>query len=182
MLDKRMGGSRGGRCCCCCCCGESFLRWRRILSRSKDLADKMSSPHKSPPVHMMEGVEEDGGGLMTRAEAYQQYMKKIEVPKDRGSLIPFVTWATLGKSIEQLYGQPLHYLTNIALRQLDQKRLGSEDEYMPLDLVMHPCKAEAMIWLMEEVHRSTSSYLYIAELWRSDPFYQASLGVQSFQD
>lgn len=112
---------------------------------------------------------------MKRAESYQQYMKQIQIPKNRGSLIPCTTWMGLGKSIKQLYGQPLHYLTNILLKQLDQKRVGSEDEYTPLDLIIHPSKAEAMIWLMEEVHRSTSSHLFIADLWKSDPFYHASI-------
>ncbi|KAI4302314.1 hypothetical protein MLD38_038075 [Melastoma candidum] len=136
-----------------------------------DPADEMSSP-----VDMMKGVVVNGrvqvseGDLAKRAEAYQQCMKKIEVPKNRRSLIPFTTWVGMGKSIEQFYGQPLHFQTNSALKQLDQKRLGSVDEYTPLDLVMHPCKAEAMIWLMEEIHRSTSAHLYIAQFWKSDPF------------
>lgn len=102
---------------------------------------------------------------------YQVYMKQIPIPTHRGSVIPFNTWMGLGKSIKQLYGQPLHYLTNSLLRQWDQLRIGSEDENKPLDTIIHPCKAEATIWLMEEVHRHTSSHLHLAKIWHFDPMH-----------
>lgn len=113
------------------------------------------------------------GALARRAEMYQEYMKQIPIPAHRGSVIPFTSWMGLGKSIKQLYGQPLHYLTNILLKQWDQLRMGSEEEYRPLDTIIHPCKAEATIWLMEEVHRHTSSHYHIANLWLSDPMHHA---------
>jgi len=111
--------------------------------------------------------------LIRRAEMYQEYMKQIPIPIHRGSVIPFTTWMGLGKSIKQLYGQPLHYLTNNLLKQWDQMRIGSEDEHRPLDTIIHPCKAEATIWLTEEVHRRTSSHLHLAKLWLFDPMHHA---------
>lgn len=104
---------------------------------------------------------------------YQEYMKQIPIPTTRGSIIPFNSWAALGNSLKQLYSQPLHYLTNILLRQWDRQRFGSEDEHTPLDTMIHPCKAEATIWLIEEVHRATTSHHHIAKLWLSDPMYHA---------
>lgn len=109
--------------------------------------------------------------LTRRAAMYQDYMKHIPIPSSRGSLIPFTSWMGLGRSIKQLYGQPLHYLTNILLKQWDQLRIGSEDEYTPLDDIIHPRKAESTIWLMEEIHRQTSSHFHIADLWKKDPMY-----------
>ncbi|XP_048428333.1 protein RDM1-like [Pyrus x bretschneideri] len=115
------------------------------------------------------------GALMRRAEMYQDYMKQIPIPSNRGCVIPFTSWAGFGKSIKQLYGQPLHYLTNLLLKQWDQLRIGSEDEYRPLDTIIHPRKAEATIWLVEEVHRHTSSHHHVANLWFLDPMHHASI-------
>ncbi|XWS08941.1 hypothetical protein CRYUN_Cryun40dG0043400 [Craigia yunnanensis] len=112
------------------------------------------------------------GLLISSAEDYQEYMKQLPIPTHRGSMIPFTTWMGLGRSIKQLYGQPLHYLTNILLKQWDHSRIGSE-EHSPLDIVIHPCKAEATVWLIEELHRQTSSYHHIAKLWQSDPMRHA---------
>ncbi|EOY05752.1 hypothetical protein QUC31_016624 [Theobroma cacao] len=113
------------------------------------------------------------GLLIRRAEMYQEYMKQLPIPTQRGSIIPFTTWMGLGRSIKQLYGQPLHYLTNILLKQWDHLRIGSEDEHSPLDIVIHPCKAEATVWLVEELHRCTSSHHHMAKLWQSDPMHHA---------
>ncbi|XVE81650.1 hypothetical protein DITRI_Ditri15bG0082300 [Diplodiscus trichospermus] len=113
------------------------------------------------------------GLLIRRAEVYQEYMKQLPIPTLRGSIIPFTTWMGLGRSIKQLYGQPLHYLTNMQLKQWDHLRIGGEDEHSPLDTVIHPCKAEATVWLVEELHRQTSSHHHIAKLWQSDPKYHA---------
>lgn len=111
--------------------------------------------------------------LIKRAEMYQEYMKQIPIPTHRGSVIPFTTWMGLGKSIKQLYGQPLHYLTNVQLKQWDRLRIDSEDEDKPLDTIIHPSKAEAAVWLLEEVHRRTTSHYHVAKLWQSDPLHHA---------
>ncbi|KAL6971587.1 Protein rdm1 [Sarracenia purpurea var. burkii] len=114
--------------------------------------------------------EESSEGVITkRAAMYQDYMKQIQIPTRRGSVIPFTSWTGLSRSIKQLYGQPLHYLTNILINRWDKMRIGSEDEDIPLDTIIHPCKAEASIWLIEEVHRITTSHHHLAKLWLSDP-------------
>lgn len=120
-----------------------------------------------------QGVFDRSGPLVRRAEMYQEYMKQIPIPTHRGSLIPFSTWQGLAKSLKELYGQPLHYLTNILLKQWDESRIGADDEHKPLDSIIHPSKAEAAIWLMEEAHRLTSSYHHLATLWASDPMHHA---------
>ncbi|XP_059666158.1 protein RDM1-like [Cornus florida] len=125
-------------------------------------AKEMTSEEMSPEAAMIR-----------RAEMYQEYMKLIPVPIHRGSVIPFTSWTGLGKSIKQLYGQPLHYLTNIRLKQWDQMRTGHESEDTPLDTLFHPCKAEASIWLVEEVHRLTTSHCQLAKLWLADPIHHA---------
>ncbi|CAL9154815.1 unnamed protein product [Musa hybrid cultivar] len=102
---------------------------------------------------------------------YQEYMGQIPIPAHRGSIIPFTSWQGLAKSVKLLYEQPLHYLTNILLKQWDQSRVGHDDEYRPLDTIIHPSKAEALIWVTEEVHRLTASHKYLAKLWASDPMY-----------
>ncbi|XP_068650555.1 protein RDM1 [Aristolochia californica] len=113
-------------------------------------------------------------GVVTKqAQMYQEYMKSIPIPTLRGSVIPFTTWQGLAKAIKKLYGQPLHYLTNVHLKQLDLSRFGSDDEYQPLDAIIHPVKAENTVWLMEEVHRRTTSHHHLAQLWISDPMHHA---------
>ncbi|KAL2467621.1 Protein RDM1 [Forsythia ovata] len=52
-------------------------------------------------------------------------------------------------------------------------RIGAEDEQIPLDTTIHPCKAEASIWLIEEVHRLTTSHHHLAKLWLADPMHHA---------
>ncbi|XP_047318339.1 protein RDM1 [Impatiens glandulifera] len=111
--------------------------------------------------------------VMRQAELYQDYMRRLPIPTQRGSIIPFTSWTGLGNSLKQLYGQPLHYLTNVLLKQWDQMRIGCKDEYKPLDVVMHPCKAETSIWLIEEVHRWSTSDQYLGKLWLSDGMYHA---------
>ncbi|CAI8589465.1 unnamed protein product [Vicia faba] len=135
-----------------------------------------SSPNSVQPFHvhlpnLLTDINSSEEALTKRAAMYQEYMKQIPIPRNRGSVIPFTSWMGLGKSIKQLYGQPLHYLTNVALKQWDQLRIGSEDEWKPLDDIVHPCKGEASIWLMEEIHRQTSSHYHIANLWKKDPMY-----------
>ncbi|KAK4766293.1 hypothetical protein SAY87_007935 [Trapa incisa] len=111
--------------------------------------------------------------LLQKAEMYQLYMKEIPVPSERCSAIPCYSWTELGKSLKILYRQPLHYLTNIQLKQWDQAKMGTEDEDQPLDGIIHPIIAEATIWLNEEVHRRSTSHQYLARLWQDDPLHQA---------
>ncbi|KAJ6318636.1 hypothetical protein OIU76_014065 [Salix suchowensis] len=140
-----------------------------------ELNDGIGGQRLSSYVTIDQPIKEMTSGdlLIRRAEMYQDYMKHIPIPAQRGSAIPFSSWVGLGKSVKQLYRQPLHYLTNILLYKWDQQRIGSDDEYTPLDTMMHPCKAEATIWLVEEVHRRTSSHYHVAKIWQSDPMHHA---------
>ncbi|CAK9154411.1 unnamed protein product [Ilex paraguariensis] len=137
----------------------------------KDIGGKQSGNSLKINEPAKEMISEDA--VMRRAQMYQEYMKQIPIPSHRGSVIPFTSWTGLGKSIKQLYGQPLHYLTNIRLKHWDQLRIGAEDEYRTLDTIIHPCKAETSIWLIEEVHRLTSSHHHLATLWLADPMHHA---------
>ncbi|CAA6658530.1 unnamed protein product [Spirodela intermedia] len=96
-------------------------------------------------------------------------------PPSSGSVIPFKSWQGLGRSMKQLHGQPLHYLTNLLLKQWDQQRVGAEEEHQRLDSVVHPAKAESFIWVCEEVHRLTSSPFHLAKLWAADDMFHASI-------
>lgn len=113
--------------------------------------------------------------ILRRAKMYQEYMQMVPLPTETGSLIPCNSWTGLAASIKTLYGQPLHYLTNLHMKELDQMRIGADNEGDPLDMLIHPTKAEAIIWLMEEVHRRTSSPSYIARLWVADPMYHVHI-------
>jgi hypothetical protein len=113
------------------------------------------------------------GALIRRAEMYQQYMKLIPVPPYQGSVIPFTSWMGLGRSMKLLYKQPLHYLTNVLLKRWDQQRIGSDDGHRPLDAIIHPVRAETLIWATEEVHRLTTSGYHLFRLWSTDPMYHA---------
>ncbi|KAK0607896.1 hypothetical protein LWI29_022200 [Acer saccharum] len=134
--------------------------------------DGIAEPNSSAATALDPSLEQ-ADQLFKRAEMYQDYMQQLPIPRHRGSIIPFTSWMGLGKSIKQLYNQPLHYLTNIRLKQWDQMRFGKEDEQRDLDTIIHPCKAEAAVWLIEEIHRCTSSHHHIAKLWSSDPMYDA---------
>ncbi|KAK9267002.1 hypothetical protein L1049_021396 [Liquidambar formosana] len=45
-------------------------------------------------------------------------------------------------------------------------RIGTKEEHKPMSSIIDPCKVEATIWLIEEVH-------HLANLWLSDPLYEA---------
>ncbi|XP_076960437.1 protein RDM1-like [Bidens hawaiensis] len=111
--------------------------------------------------------------LIRSAKMYQEYMNEIPIPAQRGSVISFTSWSNLAKSMKQMYRQPLHYLTNVRVREWDQMRSDAAGGDEPLDTVIHPCKAETNIWLMEEVHRLTTSHQFLANLWSADPMYNA---------
>ena len=113
--------------------------------------------------------------MVEQAKKYQEYMKQIPVPPTRGSGsdVVFITWEGLAKSMKELYGQPLHYLTHFLVKQWDQSRIGNEDEDTPMDNIINPFKAEATIWDVEEVHRRCTSHVHLASLWLCDPGYHA---------
>lgn len=102
-------------------------------------------------------------------------MKGIPLPIDHQAVIPYVTWQGLAKSIKRLYGQPLHYLTNVLMKQWDLARMDTDDSHRPLDSIIHPSKAAATIWVIEEVHRLTCSHEHLANLWAADPMHSAFL-------
>ncbi|XP_071732876.1 protein RDM1-like [Rutidosis leptorrhynchoides] len=111
--------------------------------------------------------------LIRSAKMYQDYMKQIPIPAQRGSVISFTSWSSLAKSMKQLYWQPLHYLTNVRVKEWDQMRSDDVINGEPLDTIIHPCKAETNIWLMEEVHRLTTCHQFLAKLWLANPMYNA---------
>ncbi|ESQ38150.1 hypothetical protein EUTSA_v10029384mg [Eutrema salsugineum] len=119
-------------------------------------------------------VVEDEDSLLMRAEMYKDYMRRLPIPTNRGSLIPFTSWVGLINSIKELYGQPLYItFTNVLLQRWDHSRFGSDSEDQCLDSIIHPSRAEATIWLVEEILRLTSSHFQIARLWGSDPMYHS---------
>ncbi|MCD7467535.1 hypothetical protein HAX54_005032 [Datura stramonium] len=111
--------------------------------------------------------------ILRKARMYQEYMKMVPMPTKTGCLIPYTSWRGLAESIKMQYGQPLHYLTNLCMKQWDQMRHGAENEDEQLDMLIHPTKAESIIWRMEEVNRRTASPVYFARLWLADPMYHA---------
>lgn len=114
--------------------------------------------------------------MMRKAEIYQEYMKQIPIPSSTCGLpISYMTWQELARTIKQVYGQPLHYLTNKLLKQWDQLRIGTKDESKPLDNIIDPNRAVATVWGMEEFHRQCSSHQHLARLWLSDPLQHDSL-------
>nr|GMD80515.1 protein RDM1 [Ipomoea batatas] len=120
--------------------------------------------------HLEELFEDD---LVRSCRMYQEYMQKLPIPSHHGSVIPFTSWMGLAASLKRVYGQPLHYLTNIQVRQWDQLRIGAAKEGVPLDTIIHPSKAEASVWAIEEIHRRTSSHLHLSKLWQADPRHYA---------
>ncbi|CAN4091289.1 unnamed protein product [Withania somnifera] len=93
-----------------------------------------------------------------RAKMYQEYMQMVPIPTATCSLIPCSSWTGLAASIKASW---------------DQMRIGADNEGDSLDMLIHPTKAEASIWLMEEVQRRTSFPSSIAKLWVADPIYHA---------
>lgn len=110
---------------------------------------------------------------MELAKEYQKCMKIKPVPKARLEYAVVVNWQGLAKTLKNLYGQPIHYLTYKLCKEWDGSRFGSEDEEKPLDAIIDWSSAEATIWKVEEVHRLCTSPIHLAKLWLSDPEYQA---------
>ncbi|XP_073291221.1 protein RDM1-like [Primulina huaijiensis] len=108
------------------------------------------------------------------AKSYKEYMKLIPIPVEHVTAIPFISWKGLGNSIKQIYGQHLHYLAYLLLKQLDNVRIGAKDENVPLgDMIINPYKAEFSIWIIEEILRCTRSPYYLTKLWENDPSHHA---------
>ncbi|XP_015170462.1 protein RDM1-like [Solanum tuberosum] len=116
-------------------------------------------------------ADQDLNVILRKARMYQEYMQMVPLPTRRSSMIPCNSWMGLAASMKELYGQPLHYLTNLSMKQWDRLRIGANDEDVPLDTLIDPAKAEASIWLVEEMHRNTTSPFFIARLWHGDPMY-----------
>ncbi|XVF75343.1 hypothetical protein PTKIN_Ptkin13bG0180500 [Pterospermum kingtungense] len=110
--------------------------------------------------------------VIKAAKAYQEYMKQLPVPValESSSIVPFITWKSLADSMKQKYEQPLHYLTHMHLKQWDQSR-ASTNETNPIGNVIHPTKAEATVWVVEEFNRHFACHQFLAKLWLSDPNY-----------
>ncbi|TMW88523.1 hypothetical protein EJD97_018441 [Solanum chilense] len=120
-------------------------------------------------------TDQDLGVILRKAKMYQEYMQMVPIPARKASVIPCNSWTGLAASIKGLYGQPLHYLTNLSVKKWDSLRIGASDEDVPLDILIDPAKAEAGIWCIEEMHKKTTSPYFIARLWHADPMYHANI-------
>ncbi|WMV50630.1 hypothetical protein MTR67_044015 [Solanum verrucosum] len=74
--------------------------------------------------------------VLRRARMYQEYMKVVHMPTQRGFVIPFTSWVGFATSMKEFYGQPLHYLTNVQMKKFDKMRLGADNEDVPLDTII----------------------------------------------
>lgn len=110
--------------------------------------------------------------VLRSAEMYQDYMMHLAIPTQRGAIVPFSRWTGFGKAMKEIYKQPLHYLTNVYLKQLDQNQIGSDDADKRLDTIIHPAKAEVSLWMTEEIHRLTTSPRQLVTLWLNNPMYK----------
>lgn len=110
--------------------------------------------------------------VLRDAEMYQDYMMHLAIPTQRGAIVPFSSWRGFGSSMKEIYKQPLHYLTNVCLKQLDQNRIGADDADKRLDTIIHPAKAEVFLWMTEEIHRLTTTPHQLATLWLNNPTYK----------
>ncbi|MFQ6652958.1 hypothetical protein Gotur_024593 [Gossypium turneri] len=123
--------------------------------------------------------------VIKEAKKYQEYMKKFPVPEPISVSVSletssFITWEKLGESMKQKYEQPLHYLTQILLKQWDESSgngiNNNNIEVMimkkqPIGNVIDPRTAEATVWVIENFNRQFVSHHYLAKIWLSDPNY-----------
>ncbi|KAM3326555.1 protein RDM1 [Capsicum chacoense] len=140
---------------------------------SESTTIKCDSKQMNDNFNIGQGVEElfSEDAILRRAKMYQEYMQMVPMPTEAHSMIPCNSWRGLAASIKTLYGQPLHYLTNLRMKEWDKMRIEADNEDDPLDMLIHPNNAESCIWHLEEVHRRTSSPSYLARLWVADPMY-----------
>ncbi|KAM4094000.1 hypothetical protein ACB094_06G161600 [Castanea mollissima] len=122
-----------------------------------------------------EKIGDGENSVIEQAKKYQEHMKQIPIPPTHGSDVVFITWQGLARSMMEFYGQPLHYLTHVLVKQWDESRIGAEDEDedKPIINIINPIKAETIIWGMEEVHRRRTSHVHLTSLWLCDPGYHA---------
>ncbi|KAK4486782.1 hypothetical protein RD792_006634 [Penstemon davidsonii] len=139
-------------------------------SDAENAAKRNEHLNGAPPVKLCDEV-----WLYRKAESYQEHMKLLPIPKGSKTVITCNSWMELGNSMKNIYEQPLHYLTNIHLKRLDQARFGCGDQFVPLDRIIHPVKAEMSVWLIEEVHRLTTSPLQLHNYWAADPMYRSHI-------
>ncbi|XP_054782557.1 protein RDM1-like [Prosopis cineraria] len=116
---------------------------------------------------------DDAEGILEVAKEYQKRMKKTPIPRARLSNAMAVNWQGLAKTLENSYGQPLHYLTHMLCKQWDKSRFGAEDGEKPLDSILSAEKAESILWEVEAVHRLSSSHVHLSTLWLTDPHFEA---------
>ena len=108
---------------------------------------------------------------MKLATQYQNYMKKVPIPRSRVPYGVILSWECLAKTFTLLYGQPLHYLTYMLCKQWDQSRCGSEDGDKTIDTILKWSSVETTLWKVEEIHRLCTSPSHLAKLWLNDPEY-----------
>ncbi|TYH00358.1 hypothetical protein ES288_A10G269600v1 [Gossypium darwinii] len=140
-------------------------RKSRINNRQKSIKKEYKRSNYKKEITVLNGEssqdkeafkKEPENEVIKEAKKYQEYMKKFPVPEPISvsvSLEPssFVTWEKLGESMKQKYEQPLHYLTQILLKQWDESSgngiNNNNIEVMimkkkPIGNVIDPCTAE----------------------------------------
>ncbi|PHT38632.1 Protein RDM1 [Capsicum baccatum] len=166
---KRVTGRRPGRRRTVGCFLDRFVEFGQI---GAEIGRRNLLPPPLPYCwYRVPAVVCNADAILRRAKMYQEYMQMVPMPTEAHSLIPCNSWRGLAASIKTLYGQPLHYLTNLRMKEWDKMRIEADNEDDPLDMLIHPNNAESCIWHLEEVHRRTSSPSYLARLWVADPMY-----------
>ncbi|GAV68880.1 DUF1950 domain-containing protein, partial [Cephalotus follicularis] len=148
----------------------NVVQGQKRKNRQKNLEKEFNKNKKCKKEKSIdqESYEDKKMSLKKLSGKYQEYMKQFPIPTSvHESPIAFNTWQDLAKSMKKMYGQPLHYLTHLLLKQWDD----TKDENKPLDTIIHRAKAESTIWVIEEFYRDCSSCEYIAKLWLADPAY-----------
>ncbi|KAK6933185.1 Protein RDM1, plant [Dillenia turbinata] len=98
-------------------------------------------------------IQDEPDAFIKQAKIYQQKMKSIPIPTSREYEIFFETWQDLAQAMKSLYGQPLHYLTNVLLKQWDLSRIEIKGKKLSMDEIFDEREAEDLVWLVEEIHR-----------------------------
>ncbi|KAG4911882.1 hypothetical protein AAZX31_19G038800 [Glycine max] len=129
-----------------------------------------SADEVARPFNSKQSVDRDA--LVKLAKKYQKHMQNKPIPTSRlNKEIMVVNWKGLAKTLERMYGQPLHYLTHKLCKEWDKSRFGSKNEEKPLNAIINWRDAEDTIWKVEAVHRLCTSPIHLAMLWLDDPTY-----------